>query len=88
MVDVEQLAIALASEVADSLSKLPQDVAADSPPQSPIGVSSPAVKQRVSEISCFIRGPQVAADSAVDVEVASTTLAQPSCFNQTSLLVP
>ena len=46
------------------------------------------VKQRVSEMSCFISGPHDTADHAVAVEVASTTLAQPSCFVQTSLLVP
>ena len=50
---------------------------------------SPRVKQRVSEMSCLIRGPQGAADFAgVVVEVAPTTLAQLSCFVQTSLLVP
>ena len=90
MADVEQLAVALATQVADSLANLPQDAATNFRPSSPIVTSPPRVKQRVSEMSCFISGPQGAADSAsvVDVEVAPTTLAQPSCFVQTSLLVP
>ena len=88
MAEVEQLALALATEVAESLANLPQDSAANLPPQSPIVTSPPRVKQRVSEISCFISGPKDAADSAVDVDVASTTIAQCSCFVQTSLLVP
>ena len=90
MADVEQLAIALATQVADSLANFPQDAAANLPPPSPIVHSPPRVKQRVSEMSCFISGPQGAADSAsvVDVEVPPTSLAQPSCFVETSLLVP
>ena len=88
MAEVEQLALALATEVAESLANLPQDAAATLPPQSPIVTSPPRVKQRVFEISCFISGPQDAADSAVDVDVASTTIAQPLCFAKTSLLVP
>ena len=67
---------------------LPQDAAANLPSQSPVVTSPPRVKQRVSDICCFISGPQDAADSAVDVDVVFTFLAQLSCFVQTSLLVP
>ena len=69
--DVEQLANALATEVADFCANLPQDVVANVLPQSPTVASPPHVKQRVSEMSCFTSGPQGAADAAgVAVEVA------------------
>ena len=51
MADVEQLAIALATQVADSLANLPQDAATSLPLSSPIVTSPPRVKQRVSEMS-------------------------------------
>ena len=69
----------------DMICFLSQQDIANLTPQSPkITIPPPRTKQRVSEISCLMSGPDVARDSAI----ASPTTGQPSCFVETCLLVP
>ena len=80
MTEASEFALALAAQVADSL----QDID-NLPPQSPSVVTSPPrTKQRVSDMSSFISGPEVASDSAFPLP----TTGQPSCFVESFLLVP
>ena len=79
MAEASELALALAAQVSESI----QDVA-NLLPQSPtVATSPPRTKQRVSEMYCFMNGP----DSARDSALASPTSGQPSCSVETSLLV-
>ena len=80
MTEASELALALAAQVADSLQDIDK-----LPPQSPtVAAYPPRTKQRVSEMSCFISGPSVASDSSSHLP----TFGQPSCFVESSLLVP